>query len=303
MDSGTSFLINKDSPIVQAIRERAECSGETDMRLLLLIGGGGMASIYSAGVLTALEALGLTKAFDIILGVSAGAINSAFFCSGQTQLLSDLYCKDFVNCVNAYKPWNFYDINAVQAFIRSKLDLSKTMNSRASLYVSATNIESGQGELLNVKDGNMVERIMASSTPAVGWNSFVQVGDKKYMDGEIALPLPMAEAYKLFLPTHVLIILNRPNTQTHPSLPAWLKNIGEIFMKWYNPILSPCYSNWSSNYIASLACVESLAQKIPIGVISPAKGISELCFDRGELNETFSSAVLSTLDIFTKAPI
>lgn len=296
----THIRVSRDSPIVKIIEEKAANDTQSDTKILLLVCGGGMSSIYSAGILAGLESLNLADAFDVIVGVSAGSINSAFFCAKQAQSLLNLYINNFVNCVNPYQPWKFFDIQTVEKSIRDRLNQNKVTSSKTQIFSLTTNITNGQSQLFNIKNDDMIKYIMASATPAVGWSSSVQIGGENFLDGEISSPLPIKEVYESCLPTHILIILNRPLGQTHPSLPIWLKNIGEIFLSIYNPKLRSCYINWESNYAYSLICVESLAQKIPIGIISPAVAVSELCRDINILNQTFNLALSSVLDIFKK---
>jgi predicted acylesterase/phospholipase RssA len=55
-------------------------------RIALAIEGGAMRGVVSAGMVAALEQLGLTHAFDAVYGSSAGAINGAYFLTGQANL-------------------------------------------------------------------------------------------------------------------------------------------------------------------------------------------------------------------------
>ena len=56
-----------------------------------------MRGVVSAGMVSALEELGLTHAFDAVYGSSAGAINAAYFLAGQARLGTTIYYEDINN--------------------------------------------------------------------------------------------------------------------------------------------------------------------------------------------------------------
>ena len=56
-----------------------------------------MRGVISAGMVSALETLGLTHAFDGIYGSSAGAINAAYFLAGQAAVGTAIYYEDINN--------------------------------------------------------------------------------------------------------------------------------------------------------------------------------------------------------------
>src|SRR6476620_3724661 len=65
--------------------------------IALAIEGGAMRGVVSAGMVAALETLGLTNAFDAVYGSSAGAINGAYFLAGQARLGTRIYFEDINN--------------------------------------------------------------------------------------------------------------------------------------------------------------------------------------------------------------
>jgi len=82
--------------------------------------GGGMQGIISAAGLVQLANLGLRGTFDAVYGASAGAINAAYFLSGQNQGI-DVYtehlcCGRFLDLTEllppALKNWNLYLTNS-----------------------------------------------------------------------------------------------------------------------------------------------------------------------------------------------
>ena len=66
-------------------------------RIALAVEGGAMRGVVSAGMVSALEHLGMTHAFDAVYGSSAGAINGAYFLAGQANLGTTIYSEDINN--------------------------------------------------------------------------------------------------------------------------------------------------------------------------------------------------------------
>eukprot|EP00624_Nannochloropsis_granulata_P005738 evm.model.NODE_40878_length_7001_cov_23.792030.1 len=56
------------------------------MKIGLSLEGGGMRGCVGAGMLAAINHLGLRDAIDVVYGSSAGSLMGAFFLSGQTPL-------------------------------------------------------------------------------------------------------------------------------------------------------------------------------------------------------------------------
>jgi predicted patatin/cPLA2 family phospholipase len=77
-----------DHPVLEALHARKSRQDRPGDRgdphkIGLTIQGGGMRGVVSAAMLTALDDLGLCHVFDAIYGSSSGAMNGAYFLSGD----------------------------------------------------------------------------------------------------------------------------------------------------------------------------------------------------------------------------
>src|ERR1700683_4377891 len=86
----------RSHPVVAAIlgrRDEGSLPGERSdgRRIALVIEGGGMRGVVSAGMAAAIEQLGLRDAFDEVHGASAGAFNATFLLARQASYLATLY--------------------------------------------------------------------------------------------------------------------------------------------------------------------------------------------------------------------
>lgn len=89
--------------IVQRVKEKSQPKKRQDQyKLGLVIEGGAMRSVVSAGMVTALQALGIIDCFDSVYSTSGGSCVSAYFLSGQTPKGTAIYytyanTKKFIN--------------------------------------------------------------------------------------------------------------------------------------------------------------------------------------------------------------
>src|SRR4051794_4948860 len=66
-------------------------------RVALIIEGGGMRGVVSAGMVAALEQLELQEVFDGVFGASAGAVTGAYFIAGQARYGTTIFYEDINN--------------------------------------------------------------------------------------------------------------------------------------------------------------------------------------------------------------
>src|ERR1044071_2792696 len=76
--------------VAQLLFARQEAASKPGQRqdgrfLALVVEGGGMRGVVSAGMVAALEELGFRDCFDAVYGSSAGAISGAYFIAKQAR--------------------------------------------------------------------------------------------------------------------------------------------------------------------------------------------------------------------------
>src|ERR1700733_7889133 len=97
-------------PVLDLLARRAEHayqagSSPDGARLALAIEGGGMRGVVSAGMTAAVEQLGLTACFDLVVGTSAGALNGAGLLAGVADACCNAYHAVFTTrqFINPYR--------------------------------------------------------------------------------------------------------------------------------------------------------------------------------------------------------
>src|SRR3954464_4473773 len=92
-----SAVAPSSHPVARILRERADAGSvpgarQDAHRVALVLEGGGMRGVVSAGMVAALERLGVSAAFDLVVGSSAGALNGAPLLPGMGRRAVDAYC-------------------------------------------------------------------------------------------------------------------------------------------------------------------------------------------------------------------
>ena len=143
--------------ILRARRDRGSRAPHGDgASVALAVEGGAMRGVISAGMVSALEELGFTDAFDAVYGSSAGAINAAYFLAGQARLGTTVYYEDinsraFISLRRAVVGRPIVDLGFLLdevAVARKTLDVGRVLASASPLSVLATDIESGTADAL-----------------------------------------------------------------------------------------------------------------------------------------------------------
>lgn len=66
-------------------------------KVVLYLGGGAMAGVFGAGIVTGLQESDFYDRVDTIYSSSAGVFNMAYFLSRQTRLGSSIYYEDLIH--------------------------------------------------------------------------------------------------------------------------------------------------------------------------------------------------------------
>ena len=157
MASDTFTLPEISHPVVEVLRERAASGSAPGARsdphrVALVIEGGGMRGVVSAGMTAALERLGLTACFDLVVGASAGAINGAALIAGVAREGAATYhgplaSRSFVNPARVLRGRPVIDVNYVLNYASAGLDEGRHDRAVASpiaLHCVAVAVETAQ---------------------------------------------------------------------------------------------------------------------------------------------------------------
>jgi predicted patatin/cPLA2 family phospholipase len=187
--------------------------------IALVVEGGAMRGVISAGMVSALEHLGLTGAFDAVYGSSAGAINAAYFLAGQAAFGTTIYYED-INTpafINTWRPFTgrpIVDLTFLTTRVMTEqkaLDFARVIASPAPLFVLATDVATGRGVTFSGFTGgdDLRSALRAGATMPVLAGPPWPHRQGRYLDAGLTEPIPVAAA-EAAGHTHVLVLLTRP---------------------------------------------------------------------------------------------
>lgn len=168
----------------------------------LILEGGGMRGVYTAGVLDYFLEQALF--FESCYGVSAGACHAGSYLSkqkGRAFAVNVDYLKDprYCSIWSLLLTGNLFGAKMVYDRIpneKNLFDYAAYASQKTKFYAVVTNCETGKAEYKQIKD--MKEDIIyiraSSSLPLV--SKIVKIDGGKYLDGGIADAIPIARAYQ-----------------------------------------------------------------------------------------------------------
>jgi len=275
--------------VVQTIlRRRAEGSrpgSRTDgRRVALVIEGGGMRGVVSAGMTAAIEQLGLRDAFDEVHGASAGAFNAAFLLAGQAAYLATLYQYGFgdprfVSFLRAVRGGPAFDMDHVINHVwmhERPLRFDELFSCGIDLHCTATDADRAAiVDLTELGSADEIRRAMRASS-RLPWlaGGPVDFRGLRLLDATLAEAIPVGVACSSA--TDVLVLLTRPGGVLHAGLSPVVARLTDRYLRAINPALVSLRETRSPRYdtlCASLAEWAADPERTPaMCVIRPAAG-------------------------------
>ncbi len=182
----------------------------------LVVEGGGMRGVFTAGVLDAFYEQKFDP-FSLYIGVSAGACNLASHLAGQYKRNYRCYTDymlrpDFISAVKYLKGGHFMDLDWFWAFVDRYDTLDKkavtTLGGRNFLVVT-TDINSGEALYIEPEFDTVDDLLKGSSSVPVMYRNFIEVCGHRVTDGGVADSIPVIEAYKRGA-RKIMVIRTRP---------------------------------------------------------------------------------------------
>jgi predicted patatin/cPLA2 family phospholipase len=280
---------HRHHPVVQTMRRRREEGSRPGerrdgRRVALVIEGGGMRGVVSAGMTAALEQLHLRDTFDEVHGASAGAFNAAFLLAGQAAYLTALYLHGFgdprfVSALRALRGGPAFDMDYVITDVwrrQRPLRFDAIRASGIELHCTATDADAASiVDLADLRDDHDIQCALRASArlpwlagPAVSFRG------RRLLDATLAEAIPVHAA--LTRATDVLVLQTRPHGVTHAPLSGAVALLTDRYLKTINPALVELRRSRSRRYdelSASLARLAGDPEARPsVCVIRPPAG-------------------------------
>ena len=189
----------------------------------LVLEGGGMRGLYTAGVLDFF--IDKDIYFRNCIGVSAGACHAAsYYCKqrGRAFHVSVDYLgdKNYCSAYSLLKTGNLFNVEMVYGTIPQKLyplDNATFKNLDVNFYSVVTNCRTGKAEYLKIKDVYKDLDIVRASASLPLMAHKVKIKGEKYLDGGVSDSIPIKKSVELGLNKNVVILTQPRDYQKSPN--------------------------------------------------------------------------------------
>lgn len=260
----------------------------------LILEGGGMRGMFSAGVIDVLMENGIE--FDGTIGVSAGA---AFGCNYKSKQIGRViryntkYCRDkrYSSIRSLIKTGDMFGADFCYRELPEELDLFDVetyQKNPMDFYVVATDIESGKPEYKKCDYGDRRDLLWyraSASMPLV--SRIVEIEGKKYLDGGIADSIPL-KYFEGIGYTKNVVVLTQPSDYVKKPNSA-LPLIKMAYKKF--PNLISAMAKRHEVYNETTAYVKKRELEGDVFVICPSEPLSvgRVEHDAKKLRETYEA--------------
>ena len=245
-----------------------------DLKTGLVLEGGGMRGIYTAGVLDAFMEHEIE--FDGVIGVSAGAIHGCSFVSKQKGR-SIRYYKKYVNdprymsLRSLIKTGDYVGADFCYHEIPEKLDVydfEAFNQSKTKFFGVVTEVQTGEAEYFQFKDMKAdIDMLRASaSLPLV--SGLVEFRGKKYLDGGCSDSIPVERFREMGYEKNVVVLTREAGYKKKPQSTKLLKL---VYRKY--PEFIKIMANRHIAYNNAVKKIEQLEKRNEVVIIRPEKAL------------------------------
>lgn len=268
------ILISDRSPYHKGLRK-----GDRYMKLGMVLEGGGMRGIYTAGVLDYF----MDKDFypDAIFGVSAGACHGASYAShqrGRSYRINLENCdnKDYMSLSSWLKTGDFFNADFAYHQIPDELipfdyDTYNEYRHQMPLYAVVTNVDTGRAEYKNTGDMRKGINYVRASSSLPLMARIVGINGRRYLDGGISDSIPVAAAMEMGYERNILVLTRPEGYRKEPS--KLVPEIRAIYGRRY-PNLVKAMEQRHIVYNETMDLIDELEKEGRVFVIRPSAGMS-----------------------------
>ena len=270
----------------------------------LVLEGGGMKGIYTAGVLDLF--LDKELEFSSIYGVSAGACHLCSYVSKQRGRARDisldyLDSKYYCGVQSLLTTGNLFNVDMCYHTIPDYLypfDHDTYLQYKGKAYSVVTNVETGQAEYLRLRDlrKDIIKVQASASLPLV--SNIVKIGGKLYLDGGMADSIPIRRSIVDGNRKSVVVMTKEVGYRRKPIDKAQLALIKVRYAKY--PRLVEAMEHRHQTYNECLDYIDQLEKKGKIFVIRPQKAseVARIEHDRAKMEKLYEQGYEEAKECF-----
>ena len=170
------------------------------MKRGLVLEGGGMRGLYTAGVLDYFMDQGIE--FDYCIGVSAGACHATSYLSkqrGRSFRINTAYLSDgrYFGVKNFFKTGSMFGMDFIFDEIPHKLDpfdYDTFLKTKCEFYAGVTDVQTGKPAYFGIEAMNHDTTVLRASSAIPVFSPIVEFRGRKFLDGGTSDPIPVKKA-------------------------------------------------------------------------------------------------------------
>jgi predicted patatin/cPLA2 family phospholipase len=204
---------------------------EKSNRSALIVEGGAMRSIFSAGLLDGFLAQNFNP-FDFYMGVSAGACNLVAYLAGTPRRSLRIYQEyalqnEFIDYMRFARGGHLLDLDWLSQMIfkPDRLDVDAVFRNQNPMYVCVTDVETGLPAYIKAGPENVQQLIKASTALPLLYRGFPEIKGKPMTDGGVADGIPVAESIRMGA-KQIMVIRSRPKSYIKKD------SLGHKYIRW-----------------------------------------------------------------------
>jgi predicted patatin/cPLA2 family phospholipase len=260
----------------------------------LVLEGGGMRGVYTAGVLECFLENGLH--FPYVAGVSAGACNAASYLSRQkgrnkTVTIDYVTHPRYLSIRNLFREKSIFGWSLIFDEIPNRLvpfDYEAFYNNPGKFWIGMTDAVTGRPHYVEkdetVEAGNILSMIQASSSLPFVSPPVVSEG-RTLFDGGITDPIPVRKSVADGNKRHVVVLTKPEGYRKSPFKHRWLPE--RVYPRY--PGLAEAMTQRYQVYNESLEQTEELEREGNAIIIRPTREmeVGRMTKDQGKLTELY----------------
>lgn len=255
-------------------------------RISLILEGGGMRGLYTAGVLDYFLDNGLI--FEDIIGVSAGACNSVSYITGQrgrNLKINAGFCSDkrYVSLMGFFTRGSIFNMDFLFDDIPNKLipfDYDKFKNSRSRLIAVATDCNTGKASYHQIKDMRTDDVYVRASSSIPLVSPIVEINGRLLVDGGPSDSIPVQYSVDSGFDRHVIVLTRHDGYFKRKNR---LYPVCKLALRKY-PKLADTIKTRHINYNSSLQLAAQLEKENKAVIIRPKEHVDVSRFEKNPDN-------------------
>ncbi len=271
----------------------------------IVLEGGGMRGIYTAGVLDFF--INKNIYFPYVIGVSAGACHALNYLSGQKGRDKDIALKflgdkRYLSFRNLIRTGEIFGFDFIFGELSEKLlpfDYETFEKSKQELVVGVTNCVTGQCEYF-YKSKTSTDEILkvvraSSSLPFI--SKEVIINGKAYMDGGISSSIPLKKAIDDGCEYNIVVLTRNKGYRKKPS--KLTRKLSKLKYRNFRG-LSKAVGERYKKYNSELEFVENMEKEGKVFVIRPQKhiNVSRVEKDKNKIFQLYKQGYIETAQIY-----